>query len=174
MIKFHLKTNGLSHLSRKTVFLCFATAIVLLAAAFYFIAVGLLPVRRQIRPDYHRPLDVVSTAEHYTYSVNTADYSMMLTGNRIVRRGVKFMGVRSNVINKNYLDQIAGSYRTKQKSLTFQASTGEWDLQVEKPIKLMGNVRIKLNNRVIEASKIAIIDLAKGFIEVDGGKKMAF
>ncbi len=84
------------------------------------------------------------------------------------------MGVRSNLINKNYFERIKGEYQTAKKTLKFEAQSGEWDLGVGKPIKLMRDIKIELNDRTIEASKVAIIDLAKGAIEVDGGREIQF
>ena len=172
--RLHLTARYL-FLSRQRAKLFFLSAtVILLATAVSFILSNRPSASLQDQSIRYKPPDVVSTVDQYTYSVNATDYSITLTGRKIVRRGVRFMGVRSNVLNKNYFEQIKGGYQTSGKALKFEAASGEWDLDVGRPLKLMRNVRIELNDRTIEASKVAIIDFWKGVIEVDGGKKVLF
>jgi hypothetical protein len=172
--KYHLSINRRFQLRRKILFLVVSTAVILVVAAASFILNNRFPARHRGQPAQSKPPDVVSTVDHFKFSLSAADYSITLTGKRAVRRGVRFMGVRSTVISKNYFEEIKGEYQGSGRTLRFEAREGEWDLKIGEPVKLLRNVRIELNDRTVEASKIAIIDFGKGIIEVDGGKKVLF
>jgi len=120
------------------------------------------------------PEDVVSTIKDYHYSEVSDGYSIDIKGKQIVRRGARFMGVRANIIKKNYFEDIRGIYKKQNRMLRFEAKQGEWDLSMDAPFILRKNIVMCSGIEMASGKNLALIDFKRGTVEIDGQKKEIF
>lgn len=124
----------------------------------------------------HLPDDVDSVVENYQFKHTSDEEYIEVSGRRIVRRGGRFLGVRSNLLKKNYLADIKGVYRTGQKVLRFGAKEAEWEMKTEAPLFLKEGFWVDISNIIIDNSgvKTVKIDFKKGFIETSGTNRKIY
>ncbi len=120
------------------------------------------------------PDDVEQLIERYSYQENDNGLDINITGNRIVFRGKKMLGIRSNVVKAPYFETIRGTLKSNNGLVEFSASDAEWELSPTSPLILSKNVSIALNNRTIPDVKNARIYFRQGILEVTNKRKEIF
>lgn len=117
------------------------------------------------------PDDVEQLIESYTYQENDNGLDISITGNRIVFRGKKMLGLRSNIVKAPYFETIRGTLRSKNGLVEFSSSDAEWALSPTSPLVLSKNVFIVFNNHTIPDVKKARIYLRQGVLEITNSRK---
>lgn len=117
------------------------------------------------------PDDVEQLIERYNYQENDNGLDIGITGNRIVFRGKKMLGLRSNVVKVPYFETIQGTLRSKNGLVEFSASNAEWALSPTSPLVLSKKVFITFNNQTIPDIKKARIYLRQGLLEITSSHK---
>ena len=120
------------------------------------------------------PDDVEQLIERYTYQENDHGLDINISGNRIVFRGRKMLGLRSNVVKATYFETIRGTLRSENGLVEFSASDAEWELNPTSPLVLSKNVSIAFNNKTIPDVKKARIYFRQGVLEVTNNRKEIF
>lgn len=112
------------------------------------------------------PEDVENVLKHYTYSEQSNQLHIEISGKQIVRRGKKILGLRSNLVKTNFFEDINGSVSGPSGKLAFSASDAEWDIDPAHPLLLKKNVSVTVNNRTFPNAKNARIYFRQGVVEV--------
>ncbi len=120
------------------------------------------------------PNDVVRLIEKYTYRENDKGVDINISGDRVVYRGKKMMGLRSNVVKGTFFETIKGVLRSQNALIEFSASDADWDLSSTSPLTLTRNVAVSFNNKQIDGVKQARIYFSQGILETTGSKKEVF
>ena len=120
------------------------------------------------------PDDVEQLIERYTYQEIDHGLEIRINGNRIVFRGKKMLGLRSNVVKTTYFEMMRGILRSDNGLVEFSASDAEWGLSSTSPLLLSKNVSITFNNRAIPDVKRARIYFREGVLEVTHNRKEIF
>jgi hypothetical protein len=120
------------------------------------------------------PSDVEGMMEGYVYSDISDVCSMKIKGKRIVRRGREILGLRANLAKTNFLEDISGTFKSKQGVFTFSADEGEWDMSSESPLVLRGTLRMGRDGKNIQGIRRSRIYLKKGIIEIVTDHSMIF
>ena len=102
--------------------------------------------------------DVESYAEDFRILSDEGAVRVEIQGKRMMRRGVRFLHVRSMVVKKNYLEDIKGKITGMGKELAFSAREGELNGRV---LFLKGNVQIQSGKEKSHFER-ARIDLGSG------------
>lgn len=120
------------------------------------------------------PLDVESVVKSFNFHHVWEGGEITIRGDNIVRRGRKFLAVRSSILKTNTFTNIKGSYTIRDKTvLTFQAADAEWDLSLAKPICLKKGVKVSINGRCYKDLGLVEIFFEKGTIELYGKKRLS-
>lgn len=120
------------------------------------------------------PEDVERLIEKYTYRENDNGLDIQISGDRIVYRGKKMMGLRSNVVKGVYFETISGVLRSQSAVVEFYASDADWGLNPASPLILNQNVSIAFNNKQLRDVKQARIYFRQGILEVKGRRNEVF
>jgi hypothetical protein len=117
------------------------------------------------------PDDVEGVMNSFSYSEATDEVRIKISGKRVVRRGRRLLGLRSNLVKTNFIDQLTGTIRTSKGTTTLSAAQAEWDAESSRPLLLKKNVTVTINERPLPRVKHARVFLKSGLIEVDDGRK---
>lgn len=117
------------------------------------------------------PDDVEAVMNSFSYSEATDEVKIKISGKRVVRRGRRLLGLRSNLVKTNFIDQLSGTIRTSKGTTTFTAAQAEWDAESSRPLLLKKTVTVTINNKPLPRVKHARIFLKSGVIEVDDDRK---
>lgn len=162
---------------RKTVIMSSAVIICLFTISLYFIFSqnNKWPTVKKISHN-RLPPDVETVVNDYAFRNTSGSVDVSLEGKKITRRGVKFLGVRSNVVKSNYFSDIKGSWKFGTKQVEFSAGEGEWDLTLDEPLVLRHNVHITIDGKLADTDDMAKIVFGKGIIKTYGeqGKLYSF
>jgi hypothetical protein len=120
------------------------------------------------------PDDVERLIDKYTYRENDRGLDIQISGNRIVYRGKKMFGLRSNVVKATYFETIRGVLQSEKGRVEFSASEADWELSPTSPLDLNKDVSITFNNRKINEIKRARIYFRQGVLEVTGNRKEVY
>jgi hypothetical protein len=117
------------------------------------------------------PEDVESVLTSFTYSQESEDGKMAISGKRVVRRGRRLLGLRSNLVKMNFIEEIKGTLRTPKGTTRFAASDAEWDADSSRPLLLKRDVSVTVNGESLTQVKNAKIYLKRGVMEVNDGRQ---
>jgi len=117
------------------------------------------------------PDDVEGVMNSFSYSEATDEVRIKISGKRVVRRGRRLLGLRSNLVKSNFIDQLSGTIRTSKGTTTFTAAQAEWDAESSGPLLLKKTVTVTINNKPLPRVKHARVYLKSGLIEVDDARK---
>ena len=122
----------------------------------------------QARPSL--PDDVERVMEGYTFREYADGVGIEISGNRVVYRGKKVMGLRSNLIKTTYFEDIRGSLTSINGKTTFSATDADWDVSSGSPLFLRSNVVITVNGTQLSHVKHARINFKEGLLAVSGDR----
>jgi hypothetical protein len=117
------------------------------------------------------PADVESIVKDFSYQHAWEKGTIEITGKKIIRRGQRFMAVRSTILKTNTFTDIEGSYAIGHKIVAFRATNAEWDLSLDKPLFLKKQVELTVNGQVYKDIDLAEIFFQKGIIELHGRQR---
>jgi hypothetical protein len=117
------------------------------------------------------PPDVHGVMNDYLYRETSGGVTIEVQGKRLVQRGRRVLGVRSNLAKTTYLDSLRGSYRSASGSLRFAARTAEWDLLPRTPLVLREGVELSVGKRDFAGVRRANVWLDKGIVEIYTDRK---
>jgi len=160
--------RGRSNLLRLAVLVLVSVLIV--SAAFLFIAGR--EVRNRPTVERRLPADVEMVVNDFNFQHEWEKGRIEINGKRIVRRGRRFLAVRSNVLKTNLFTDITGSYASRRTTMIFRAKHAEWDMSIGKPLRLSRNLLLTVNGRVYEGFDLAEIFFEKGIIELHGKRSI--
>jgi hypothetical protein len=151
----------------------------LLVAALAALALMLrsqLPAERQAgepAPQERRPLpdDVEGVLTSFSYSEAEDGVSIKISGKRVVRRGRHLLGLRSNLVKTNFIENIRGEVRSPRGTTVFSAAQAEWDAEASRPLLLQKEVSLTVCGRRLLQVRQARIHLKSGVVEVNGAGK---
>lgn len=121
------------------------------------------PVAKRALPD-----DVEGVLTSFNYSETDDQVSIRISGKRVVRRGRRLLGLRSNLVKTNFIEELKGEVRSAKGITTFSAARAEWDAEASRPLLLQKEVSLTVGGRTLTGVKQARIHLKSGVIEVDG------
>jgi len=162
--------HGPHMMRRKAILLLSVTAAVLISgtAVSFLVRHTMAPGKAvPVRP---LPLDADSLVKDFRLSHEFPGGSLTMTGTRVVRRGQKFLAVRSTIMKTNFFDNISGTYRDKKNKVEFAADKAEWDLVLDKPLSLEGVRQLTMNETTIRDIRRAKINFGKHLVTVYGEK----
>jgi len=117
------------------------------------------------------PDDVEGVLTTFSYSEADDEVKIKISGKRVVRRGRRLLGLRSNLVKTNFIEELTGTVRTSRGTTTFAADQAEWDAQSTGPLLLKKGVSVTINDKPLPQVKHARIYLKSGVIEInDDGK----
>jgi hypothetical protein len=114
------------------------------------------------------PDDVEGVMNSFSYSEANDEVRIKISGKRVVRRGRRLLGLRSNLVKTNFIDQLSGTIRTSKGTTTFTAAQAEWDAESSRPLLLKKAVTVTINNKPLPRVKHARVFLKSGVIEAGG------
>jgi hypothetical protein len=114
------------------------------------------------------PSDVERYINKYTYQQNVNGLDINISGNQVIYRGKKMLGLRSNLVKVTEFDTLSGTIKSQQVLVDFSASEAEWNFGETKPLILKKGVLISINKKPISGVDRAHIYLDKGILEVFG------
>jgi hypothetical protein len=126
------------------------------------------PAPRESRP---LPDDVEGVLTSFSYSEAADGVSIKISGKRVVRRGRRLLGLRSNLVKTNFIENIRGEVRSPKGTTVFSAARAEWDAEASRPLLLQKEVSLTVLGRPLARVKQARIHLDSGVIEVEGEDK---
>jgi hypothetical protein len=126
------------------------------------------PTTTSIPPLQKLPDDVEMVLKRYDFRETGEGLDIEISGNQVVHRGRKILGLRSNLFKATFFKNIRGTIRTDKADAEFSAADAEWNTASSSPLLLRGNVAVSINNRRISDVKTARIYLRQGVIEVNG------
>lgn len=116
---------------------------------------------KRVYPALKLPPDVEMVVRDFHYLSNEGNVMVEIKGERLVRRGTRFLHVRSNVFKKNYLRNVCGRIVGKDgNEIVFTAERAELG---EGEILLKQKVELRKGGRVFN-SREARIDLKAGVL----------
>lgn len=118
-------------------------------------------VERRALPD-----DVEGVLTSFSYSEAGDGSRIRISGKKVVRRGRRILGLRSNLVKTNFIEQITGTVRTAKGTTTFAAAQAEWDAEAARPLVLKKGVSLTVCGESLPQAEYARIDLKKGVVEV--------
>jgi hypothetical protein len=121
------------------------------------------PAAKRALPD-----DVEGVLTSFSYSEADDQVSVRISGKRVVRRGRRLLGLRSNLVKTNFIEELKGEVRSAKGITTFSAARAEWDAEASRPLLLQKEVSLTVLGRALTGVKQAKIHLKSGVIEVDG------
>lgn len=116
------------------------------------------------------PEDVEAVLTSFSYAEADEQVSIKISGKRVVRRGRELLGLRSNLVKTNFIEQIRGTVRNAKGSSSFAAAQAEWDAEPSRPLVLKKEVSLTVSGKRLTGVKQARIYLKSGVIETDDGK----
>lgn len=117
----------------------------------------------------HLPPDVEGVMTSFSFSETDREKSVKISGKRVVRRGRALLGLRSNVVKTNFIDDLTATVRSGKGSTTFSAAQAEWDGTSSRPLLLKKGVEIAVNGRNLGTVRQARVYLKSGVIETGDG-----
>ena len=158
----------MNNVSQKNIFLVIIPASFVLLALVFMVWTrsNNVPQKPMALPD-----DVETVVEGYKYAQVYEDLRIEMSGKKIIRRGRKVLGLRSNLIKSSFFQGIEASLRTKQGTVHFSASAAEWDSDVSHPFILKEDVVVSVKDRLIPNVKTARVFFKQGLLEVNAGRK---
>jgi hypothetical protein len=117
------------------------------------------------------PGDVEFMMNDFNYQCELEKGTIEITGKKIIRRGKRFMAVRSTIMKANMFTDIEGSYTIGHTVVAFRATNAEWDLNLDKPLFLKKRVELTVNGQTYKDIDLAEIFFQKGVIEVHGRQR---
>ncbi len=117
------------------------------------------------------PPDVDGVMNEYLSRDPSGGATLEVRGKRLVKRGRRVLGVRSNLAKATYLDALRGSYRSATGSLRFAARTAEWDLLPRTPLVLREGIELSVGNHEFAGVRRANVWLDKGIVEIYTDRK---
>ena len=94
------------------------------------------------------PEDVESVLKTFNYAQLDEKEKISISGKSVVRRGRRLLGLRSNLVKTNFIEQIKGSFRSAKGTTSFAASGAEWDADATHPLLLNKDVSVTLDGGV--------------------------
>lgn len=116
------------------------------------------------------PPDVEGVMTSFSFSESAEDAAVKISGKSVIRRGRRLLGMRSNLVKTNFIEDLSGSFRTANGVTSFRADQAEWEGQSARPLYLKKGVSISIDGKSLPQVKQATIHLARRIIEVDNGK----
>lgn len=116
------------------------------------------------------PEDVERVLEGYRYMETNDNVRIAISGKRIIRRGRKVLGLRSNLVKTNFFESVSGTLRTDKKTVVFSAADAEWDADPSHPFILKRSVSLAVNERLFSHVKNAKIYFKQGVLEIDADR----
>lgn len=157
---------------------------VLIIAALAFLSVLLRSALQKQAPDAAAvsgeagrralPDDVEAVLTSFGYSEADEQVRIKISGKRAVRRGRRLLGLRSNLVKTNFIEQISGTVQSAKGTTTFAAARGEWDADSSRPLLLKKEVSLTVCGKPLAGVKSARIYLKSGVIEIDDGRSYSF
>lgn len=119
-----------------------------------------------------RPLpdDVEGVLTRFSYSEVDQEVRIKISGKRVVRRGRRLLGLRSNLVKTNFIEELQGTVTTPKGTTTFSAAQAEWDAEPSRPLLLKKGVSLTVPGQHIAPVQQARIYLKRGVIQVDGAR----
>jgi hypothetical protein len=122
---------------------------------------------RRTQPNLPADVDAVVRDFRYDHDL-TGGRHLRLEGNRVVRRGQKFLNVRSTIAKKTYFDDFSGLYAKGNNHIRFAAQEGEWDFQTGTPL-ILKNVRfLQINDSILKDLVVARIYMDRDVVVASG------
>ena len=128
-----------------------------------------LPVAQQA--ERALPEDVESVLKTFSYAQVDESEKITISGKSVVRRGRRLLGLRSNLVKTNFIEQVKGTFRSAKGATSFAASAAEWDADASHPLLLNRNVTVTLDGGSPARVKNARIYLKRGVMEVNDGSE---
>jgi len=120
------------------------------------------------------PEDVENVIKGYHYSETAENLQISLSGDRIIRRGKKVLGLRSNLAKTNFFENLKGTVSGPRKRLSFSAADAEWDADGTHPLLLKKDISVTLNGRSFTGITVARIYFRQGVIEISTDRTERF
>lgn len=120
------------------------------------------------------PEDVELKVEGYSFNEKYDGVEVRIDGKRIIRRGRRVLGLRSNLVKTNFFEEIKGSLRSGKGVFTFSAKNGEWEADGSRPFVLRGDVAVTVNGKPIENVENARIFFKQGRLEVNNNMQKVY
>ena len=112
------------------------------------------------------PEDVENVIKRYRYQEMSDDREVSISGDQIVRRGKKILGLRSNLVKTNFFQGINGTVKSAKRTILFSASDAEWDADSAHPFILKDTVVVTINGTTLHNVRSARLYFKQGLIEV--------
>ena len=106
----------------------------------------------------------------FSFSETAEDAAVKISGKSVIRRGRHLLGMRSNLVKTNFIQDLNGSVRTAKGVTSFSAAQAEWEGQPARPLYLKKGVSISIDGKSLPQVKQATIHLTEKVIELDNGK----
>ncbi len=145
---------------------CFA--VVLICSVAYFCTFRGMHGQPHAARTISLPLDVEAVIDDYRINQESGEKSLRFEGKRLVRRGKKFLGVRTTVVKDNCFENVKGTYTFREGVLKFSAKEAVWGLTDASPIFLKGDVEVTINDKRLHQAQRALIHLETGVVEMEG------
>lgn len=116
------------------------------------------------------PEDVEGVLTSFSYSEADQQVRIKISGKRVVRRGRRLLGLRSNLVKTNFIEEIRGTVTSAQGTSSFAAAQAEWDGESSRPLLLQEGVSLTVCGRPLAQVKQARIYLKSGLIATADGK----
>ena len=152
---------------RIVLYLSIISVFAILSSAIYFVTGGRLESKKSDHA-FTMPTDVQAYAEDFHFFSDEGGIKVEISGKRMVRRGARFLYVRSMVVKKNYFEDIKGKISGMGKELAFSAREGELN---GKALFLKGNVQIQSGKEKSHFER-ATIDLGSGRVHGENEMKI--
>jgi hypothetical protein len=147
--------------------------IIISIVVFMVVKVISLPLLRKqsaTAPEHQNPIplpeDVESVLKGFTYSETSNGLQIEISGKQIIRRGKKILGLRSNLVKTNFIEEIRGTISAPKGLVVFSASDAEWDADAAHPLVLKKNVSVTVNGKTFPGAKNARLYIRQGILEV--------
>jgi len=117
------------------------------------------------------PDDVERVVKGYTYREDDNGLKILISGDQIIYRGRKILGLRSNIVKKTFFDSIRGELKSDKATVVFSASDAEWDLSPTSSLELRQDVEVIFNGKKIKGIKKASLNFRLGVLETTTNRK---
>lgn len=117
------------------------------------------------------PADVEHVLEGYQYTETVDKLQISISGKKIIRRGRRVLGLRSNLVKANFFEEVHATIKYDQGQIIFSASAGEWDANSSHPFSLKEKVSMSINGKAIPRIKSAKVYLKQRIIQLNADRK---
>jgi hypothetical protein len=117
------------------------------------------------------PEDVESVLKTFSYAQVDEKEKITISGKSVVRRGRRVLGLRSNLVKTNFIQDVKGTFLSPKGTTKFAASVAEWDAVETHPLLLNANVTVTVDGKPPAQVKNARIYLKRGVMEVNNASE---